>query len=106
MNFIINQKIKEREEFFADNYIKNYNNAKKISIVAVVHLIDTGIPYVNLLEKYFSLQYIIPKPGSIDEKLLDFYPKHKILSITRNELKNSKNFIKYLVDTLHIQLMI
>jgi len=98
MNFIINQKIKEREEFFADNYIKNYTDAKKISIVAVVHLIDTGIPYVNLLEEYFSLQYIIPKPGSIDEKLLDFYPKHKILNITRNELKNSKNFIKYLVN--------
>ncbi len=98
MNFIINQKIKEREEFFADNYIKNYTDAKKISIVAVVHLIDTGIPYVNFLEKYFSLQYIIPKPGSIDEKLLDFYPKHKILNITRNELKNSKNFIKYLVN--------
>ena len=76
MNFIINQKIKEREEFFADNYIKNYTDAKKISIVAVVHLIDTGIPYVNLLQEYFSLQYIIPKPGSIDKKLLDFYPKH------------------------------
>jgi len=98
MNFIINQKIKEREEFFADNYIKNYTDAKKISIVAVVHLIDTGIPYVNLLEEYFSLQYIIPKPGSIDKKLLDFYPKHKILNITRDELKNSKNFIKYLVS--------
>ena len=98
MNFIINQKIKEREEFFADNYIKNYTDAKKISIVAVVHLIDTGIPYVNLLEEYFSLQYIIPKPGSIDKKLLDFYPKHKILNITRDELKNSKNFIKYLVN--------
>lgn len=100
MNFIINQKIKEREEFFADNHIKNYNDAKKISIVAVVHLIDTGIPYVNLLEKYFSLQHIIPKPRSIDEKLLDFYPKHKILNITRNELKNSKNIIKYLVNIL------
>ena len=98
MNFIINQKIKEREEFFADNYIKNYTDAKKISIVAVFHLIDTAITFVNLLEKYFSLQYIIPKPGSIDKKLLDFYPKHKILNITRDELKNSKNFIKYLVN--------
>ncbi len=95
MNFIINQKIKEREEFFADNYIKNYTDAKKISIVAVVHLIDTGIPYVNFLEEYFSLQYIIPKPSSIDKKLVDFYPKHKILNITRDELKN---FIKYLVN--------
>ncbi|MDO8558071.1 MAG: adenosylhomocysteinase [bacterium] len=98
MNFIINQKIKEREEFFADNYIKNYADAKKISIVAVVHLIDTGIPYVNSLEKYFSLQYIIPKPSSIDKKLLDFYPKDKILNITRDELKNPENIIKHLAD--------
>ena len=71
---------------------------KKISIVAVVHLIDTGIPYVNCLEKYFSLEYIVPKPSSIDEKLLNFYPKHKILNITRDEFRNSENFIKHLVN--------
>lgn len=29
---------------------------------------------------------------------MDFYPKNKILNITRDELKNSKNIIKYLIN--------
>ena len=96
MNFILNQKIIEREYFFADKNIKKRNDLKKISIIAVVHLIDTGIPYVNFLNKYFSLEYVIPKPSSIDKKLFEYYPKDKILNITRDGLIDSKNIIKYL----------
>lgn len=57
MNFILNQKIIEREDFFADKNVKKRNDLKKI---------------------------------------FEYYPKGKILNITRDGLIDSKNIIKYL----------
>lgn len=51
-----------------------------------MHILDTGIPFVKILEKYFSLECIIPKKNSINENLLEHYPKEKILPITRDTL--------------------
>lgn len=95
MNFIIDQKIKEREDFFADINLKDHINFKRVSIIAVMHMIDTGIPYANTLDKYFTLEHIIPKPKSINKDLIRFYPKDKILNLTRNDLQGIK-FLKYL----------
>jgi hypothetical protein len=42
MNSIQNNIIKEREKFFSDSFLdKNIEISKKISVIAVVHLIDT-----------------------------------------------------------------
>ena len=87
-NLILNQKVIQRERFFDDNYLKSVNDTKKISVIAVIHILDTGIPFVKILEKYFSLECIIPKKNSINGELLDYYPKEKIFSVTRDDLKS------------------
>lgn len=87
-HLILKKKIAQREAFFDDAYLKSASDTKKISVIAVMHLLDTGIPFVNVLQKYFSLECIIPKRNSINKNLLPFYPQEKILSITRDELKS------------------
>lgn len=87
-HLILKKKIAQREAFFDDTYLKSASDTKKISVIAVMHLLDTGIPFVNVLQKYFSLECIIPKRNSINKNLLPFYPQEKILSITRDELKS------------------
>lgn len=89
MNYLLQEKIKEREIFLSNN-IENNKSLKGISIISVVHLLDTGVPYVNTLSKLFSLEGIIPKPKSIDNRFYPFYPKDKILSYTRDDLKKSQ----------------
>ncbi|MBU1131532.1 hypothetical protein KJ840_05370 [Patescibacteria group bacterium] len=96
MNFIINQKIKEKERFFSDKYIKNFSDSKKISIVAVTHLIESSIAYIKTLDKYFLLEFIIPKPNSINKDFINFYPKEKMLSLTREKLNYLDTFLKNL----------
>lgn len=99
MNFIQEEKIKKRESFFSDeNLEKNIKETKKISVIAVVHFIDTGIPYVNILNKYFNLVAILPKQKSINQSLLKYFPKDKILNISKKDidekfLKDIKNKI-------------
>jgi len=90
-NLILNQKTIQREKFFDDSYLKSVSNTKKISIIAVMHILDTGIPFVNILQKYFSLECIIPKRNSIDKNLIEFYPQEKILSITKAGLKDIRS---------------
>lgn len=87
-HLILKQKIAQREAFFDDTYLKSASDTKKISVIAVMHLLDTGIPFVNVLQKYFSLECIIPKRNSINKNLFPFYPQEKILSVTRDELKS------------------
>jgi adenosylhomocysteinase len=97
MNYIQKRKAEHREHFFSDDYLnKNIKISKHISVVAVVHIIDTGIPYIKTLDKYFSLEYIIPKPKSINKKLLKYFPKKKILNLTRDGINNTDDFLSKL----------
>ncbi len=98
-HIILKQKINQREAFFDDAYLKMASNAKKISVIAVMHLLDTGIPFVNVLQKYFSLECIIPKKNSINKNLLSFYPQEKILLLTREELKNIVS-VKHILEKI------
>ncbi len=88
INYLTKEKIKTREKFFDDNFISEAKNTKKISLIVVSHVIDTGVPYINILNKYFSIECIIPKKKSINKIFLELYPKNKILNITREELKD------------------
>ena len=98
MNYILRQKIKTRESFFSDNFLReNANLARNISIIVVAHLIDTGTPYINVLNKNFNLEAIIPKQKSINKNLLDFFPRQKIFNLSRKEINNFKK-IKEILD--------
>ncbi|MEA3273448.1 MAG: hypothetical protein U9Q72_02555 [Patescibacteria group bacterium] len=97
MNYIINQKAKYREIFFSDNFLdKNINISKNISIIIVAHIIDTGIPYIKTLDKYFSLEAIIPKQKSINQELLKFFPKQKMLNLSREGVNNAEEVVNLL----------
>jgi hypothetical protein len=69
---------------------------KKISVIVVAHLIDTGIPYIKTLEKYFNVIAIIPKQKSIDQNLLKYFSEEKLLYVSRKEISNSEKIIELL----------
>lgn len=101
MNFILNTKAKYRESFFSDSFLdQNLHISKNISVIAIVHLINTGIPYLKTLDKYFSLEFFIPKQKSIDSNLLKFFPKGKLLNLNRDEI-NTDNFLHRLDKIYH-----
>ena len=85
---IIQEKISKRENFFEDSYLKNAINTKEISVIVVLHLLDTGVPYINIIQKYFSLECIIPKQKSINANFLRFYKKERICNLSREQLKD------------------
>lgn len=96
MNPLIEERIAQRKGFFADKHLRNYKRAKNISLVIVVHMIESSIAYVQTLDKYFSLEYIIPKPNSIDKKYTKLFPQDKILKINREQLKTPHLIMDYL----------
>lgn len=99
MNYILREKAIYREKFFSDNFLEsNINICKGISVIVVSHLIDTGIPYIKTIDKYFDLQSIIPKQKSINYDLLDFFPKAKILNIAREDINNEPEIIEKILD--------
>jgi adenosylhomocysteinase len=88
MNPILTQKLEYREQFYGDSFLKkNFSKTKNISVVVVCHLIDTGIAYIKTLDKYYSLEYIIPKPNSINNDLLNFFPSEKIVNLKREDIQ-------------------
>ncbi len=97
MNFIFNQKSKYREKFFSDSFLdSNINISKNISVIVVVHLIDTDVPYIKTLDKYFKLEAIVPKQKSINYDLLDLFPKQKICNISRDGITGLDKIMKIL----------
>lgn len=96
MNPIINERLEQRKEFFADKNLRNNKQAKNISLVIVTHMIESSAAYVQTLDQYFSLEYIIPKPNSIDKKYTPLYPKEKLLKINREQLKTPHLLMDYL----------
>jgi len=99
MNYILRQKAAYRERFFSDNFLQNnIDVCKKISIVVVSHLIDTGIPYIRTIDNFFDLQAIIPKQKSINNDLINYFPKEKVLNIDREEINNSPEKIEKILD--------
>ncbi|MEK6952830.1 MAG: NAD(P)-dependent oxidoreductase [Nanoarchaeota archaeon] len=96
---IIQEKISKRENFFEDSYLKNAINTKEISVIVVLHLLDTGVPYINIIQKYFSLECIIPKQKSINANFLRFYKKERICNLSREQLKDF-NSIKNILQKI------
>lgn len=87
INSLITEKITKREKFFQDVLISENSDLKNISLIVVSHVIDTGVPYINTLNKYFSLECIIPKSKSINLSYLDLYPREKVFNFSRENLK-------------------
>jgi len=99
MNYIMKKKADYREKFFSDNFLQNnIDICKKISIICVSHLIDTGIPYIRTIDNFFDLQTIIPKQKSINKNLINYYPKEKILNIDREGINNTPEKIEEILD--------
>lgn len=96
MNPLLQERLAKREEFFADKNLTSNKQAKNISLVVVSHLIESPIAFIKALEKYFSLEYIIVKPNSIDKKYSKYYPPEKILKINREQLKTPHLLLDYL----------
>jgi adenosylhomocysteinase len=99
VNYILREKAIYRERFFSDNFLEsNTDICKGISVIVVSHLIDTGIPYIKTIDKYFDLQSIIPKQKSINHNLLGYFPKAKILNIAREDINNEPEIIEKVLD--------
>jgi adenosylhomocysteinase len=98
MNFLQEKQIIERNDFLQDFFLKSHDT-KNISVIIVTHIISSSISFINIINKYFSLECIIPKPNSINKKCIDLYPKDKLFYVTRNELKDIK-FIKKKLESI------
>ena len=97
LNNIILQKVRTRESFFSDKFLdSNTQITKNISLIVVTHLIDTGIPYISTLDKYFDLQAIIPKRNSVNQSLLPEFPQEKIIYTNKEEISTSKEILSIL----------
>ena len=82
------------EQIVSYNLKNNINFKDKISIILVSHILPDKLDFIETLSNYFKIEFIIPKPNSIDKNTLEkINNKFKILKITRNEIYSNKEKI-------------
>lgn len=87
-----------QSNLFLEKIIKeNINNLWKInwiSIIIVSHILPDKLDFIQILSKYFKIEFIIPKPKSIDKNTFDkLKNEFDILQITRDEIYKNQEII-------------
>ncbi len=80
---------------FFDKIILEFNLEKvDADIIAVLHLLLDAIPFTTALSKIGNLKTIIPKPKSINKKVLHFLTKTPVKIIDRSQINEELKNIK------------
>jgi len=67
---------------------------KNISIIIVSHFLPDKIDFIDTLSKKFKIEFIIPKPNSIDKDVFEVLSrKYEIFTTTREYLYENKEQI-------------
>lgn len=74
--------------------INNFWLEKQISLIIVSHILPDKLDFISVLSKFFKIEFIIPKPKSIDKKILEKIKNDfEIFNITRDEIYNNQEVI-------------
>jgi len=74
---------------FLEEVIKynNFSRETNISIVIVSHILPDKIDFIEILSNNFKVEFIIPKPNSIDDDTFNILnKKFNIFNVTRDEI--------------------
>ncbi len=85
-------------EILKFNFKKKQN---KVSLVIVTHFLKEKIDFIDSLNNYFNIAFVIPKPKSIDKNVYEQLKKnYKILNYDRFEIiKQKEKLLKILEKT-------
>lgn len=77
-----------------DFNIKKYWKNKGISLIIVTHILPDTLEFLWVLEKYFEISYVIPKPKSINKEIYKiFEKKYDLLELSREKINTDSDFI-------------
>lgn len=101
---------KKSDLFLEEIVNKNINNfwlEKWISLIIVSHILPDKLNFIKALSKSFKIEFIIPKPKSIDkDSLKKIENNFEILNITRDEIFINQNIIFDKIDRIKNKIII
>ena len=87
--------------------IHRYWWKEDISLVIVSHILPDKWDFIKILSKFFTIEYIIPKPKSIDPHTLEkMKHEYNIWHITREEIYHNRDFVIDMFHAINHQIII
>lgn len=78
-----------------------------ISLIIVSHFLPDKVDFIDVLSKHFKIEFIIPKPNSIDKNVFEVLSKkYEIFQMTREDIFINKEVVLERLQEIKNQIII